>query len=166
MTDDIWNRHAARDEARSPWRFYPIATAGALFLVFLVNAGMVWSALATFPGAAKENGFDESNVYNSVMAAAAQQKALGWQVKTALQNGRLLITLHDRTGAALNGARIDAEAERPLGVKNTTALGFLPAGDGLYLANAALPLSGQWDLALHITQGQEQVRLTRRVLAP
>jgi nitrogen fixation protein FixH len=165
MTDDIWaNRHNAR-EARSPWRFYPLAFAGAMFVVFLVNAGMVWTALTTFPGAAAQNGFDESNVYNAVMADAARQKALGWQIKTAMREGRAEITLNDRAGHGLSGATITAEAHRPLGPKNTTPLSFLPAGEGVYLARTALPLAGQWDVALSIARGDQTVRLTRRLRA-
>ena len=165
MTRDIWTNRQPLPEARSPWRLYPLAFAGAMFLVFAVNAGMVWTALTTFPGAASENGFDESNVYNAVMADAARQKALGWRITTAMRDGRAEITLRDRDGHGLSGANITAEAHRPLGPKNTTPLSFLPAGEGVYLARMALALSGQWDVALSIARGDQTVRLTRRLLA-
>ncbi|MGC8524001.1 MAG: FixH family protein [Acidibrevibacterium sp.] len=166
MTRDVWENRGMLAETRSPWRFYPLAFAGAMFLVFLVNAGMVWTALTTFPGAAAENGFDESNVYNAVMADAARQKALGWRVGVAMHNGRAEIALSDRAGHALSGATVSAEAYRPLGPKNTTALSFLPAGDGHYLAGSEFPAPGQWDIALRIARGDQMVRLTRRLVAP
>jgi nitrogen fixation protein FixH len=160
----MWER--AAPARHSPWRFYPLGLAGAMLLVFAVNGAMVWTALATFPGAASANGFDESNVYNAVIAEAARQKALGWQVEAGMRDGRTAIHLRDRAGRALAGATVAAEARRPLGPSNTTRLSFAPAGDGVYLADAALPLAGQWDLALRIVQGTGTMRLTRRVLVP
>lgn len=166
MANDIWSARRPAEATRSSWRFYPLAIVAAMGFVFLVNAGMIWTALKTFPGAASDNGFDESNTYNGVLAAAAQEKALGWQIATAMRDGRAEIVLSDRRGHALDDAVIAAEATRPLGPENATTLGFSQAGEGIYRAGAALPLAGQWDLALRITEGGKTIHLTRRVVAP
>jgi nitrogen fixation protein FixH len=154
-----------RETARSPWRFFPLAMAGALVLVMAVNAGMVWSALNTFPGAAQNDGFDESNAYNHILAAVERQNALGWQVAAdTLSNGRAVLHLKDRNGQPLTGAKIEANAIRPIGPVHATRLQFLPTEDGSYLADMALPLRGQWDLMVHAVRAGQEYRVTRRVL--
>jgi nitrogen fixation protein FixH len=154
-----------QETAKSPWRFFPVATAGALLLVMVVNAGMVWSALRTFPGAAQNDGFDESNAYNQILDAVERQNALGWHVSAEiLSNGRAVLHLKDRHGQPLLGAKVEANAIRPLGPAYATRLQFLPSKDGSYLADAALPLRGQWDLMLYAVRAGQEYRVTRRVL--
>jgi len=35
---------------RTAWRFFPLVLIGALFFVILVNIGMAYTAIRTFPG--------------------------------------------------------------------------------------------------------------------
>ena len=149
---------------RSAWRFYPLGLAAAMGFVMVVNAGMVWGALSTFPGAASNDGFDESNIYNRVLDAVDKQNALGWSLSAASHEGRAVLHLRDRDGRPLAGAAIEAAALRPLGPAHDMALHFHPAADGTYVADAALPLPGQWDLMLRAVQGGQEVWVTRRIL--
>jgi nitrogen fixation protein FixH len=71
--------------------------------------------------------------------------------------------LTDRTGAPLTATAIDAQAERPVGPPNLTALTFRAAGDGQYLADTSL-FSGQWDLLLTVHADGRDYRTTRRVV--
>jgi nitrogen fixation protein FixH len=43
-------------EARSAWRFFPLVVAAALGVVVLVNVGMAYIAISTFPGTVSDHG--------------------------------------------------------------------------------------------------------------
>jgi nitrogen fixation protein FixH len=156
---------AAIDERRSAWRWFPAGLAVAMLLVFIVNFAMVYWALSTFPGAAPNDGFDESNAYDRVLDATAREHALGWSVAAEARDGRVVLVLTDKSGARFFGVPVAATAERPVGPPETTELAFAPQADGSYRAATALPLKGQWDVMLRIGDGAQQLHTTRRVVA-
>lgn len=150
---------------RSAWRWFPWGVTAALLFVVLVNGGMIWAALSTFPGTAGADGFDLSNHYDRVLDAAARQAALGWRVQASVDaQAYPAITLTDRAGAPLTGARIQAHAERPLGPPEITPLTFQAGSAGLYRAAQALPAPGQWDLQISASVEGKTISATRRVL--
>ncbi len=151
---------------RSAWRWFPWALAGVMLLVFAANGGLIYWAMATFPGATNNDGFDESNAYDGVLVKAAKEATLGWSVAADIRGGRAVVRLTDAQGRALTGLTVAATAARPLGPKMTTRLKFTPAADGSYVATAALPLRGQWDLALRAETGERHLHVTRRVVVP
>lgn len=151
--------------ARSSWRWFPWAIVGSLAIVVVVNAGMMWAALSTFPGAAGGDGFDLSNHYDRVLDTAAREAALGWKLESVVDaSGLASITLTDRSGAPLNGAQVAATAQRPLGPERDVPMTFRAAGNGRYVALPALPEKGQWDLLLIATVDGRSVTATRRVI--
>ena len=146
------------------WRWFPHGLFASMAVVFAINAYMVYDAYTTFPGVAGTDGFDLSNDYQRVLAAAKQQAALGWRVKAEVTGQRQpVLRLTDRTGAPLTATSIDAHAERPLGPVDTTALTFRAIGDGGYQADTALT-AGQWDIMLTLHAGGHQYSATRRVI--
>jgi nitrogen fixation protein FixH len=149
---------------RSRWRFYPWAMAGAMGLVFAVNAGMVWWALATFPGPAAADSFATSNRYDRLLEAADRQNALGWSITAESEARRAVLRLADPHGHALSGAAIEATATRPLGPAETTHLTFHAADTGRYVADTELARPGQWDLMLRVEHAGTEMRVTRRVI--
>jgi nitrogen fixation protein FixH len=156
---------AATPARRSAWRWFPWIVALSLLVVIVVNGGMMWVALSTFPGAAGADGFDLSNGYDHVLDRAARQAALGWSVQAGLDaDAHPLIALTDRAGAPLAGARIEARAERPVGPADRTTLTFQATGDGQYRAAQALPEPGQWDLLIAAGVDGKTVSVTRRVI--
>ena len=46
----------------------------------LVNAGLVYAALHSFPGKAGDEGFALSNHYDAVLEREQREAALGWTV--------------------------------------------------------------------------------------
>jgi nitrogen fixation protein FixH len=154
-------------QARSGWRFFPLAVAGGIGLTVAVNGAMAWQAITTFPGRTGRDTFELSNRYNAVLARAEEQAALGWVVKAALNpKARPQLILTDATGRGLQGARIVATAERPLGATHTTRLSFIDQGQGRYLADMPLTIAGQWDVAIEAQADGKTYAVTRRVHVP
>ncbi|HQT78230.1 MAG TPA: FixH family protein [Rhodopila sp.] len=148
----------------SAWRWFPHGLAGAMAIAFAVNGYMVYDAVTTFPGAAGTDGFDLSNHYDRVLSAKQRQAALGWMVDAKVGADHFpVLHLTDRNGVPLVPAAIEAQAERPVGPKSTTALSFKPHGNGLYQAETSL-FSGQWDIMLTIRSDGRLYSTTRRVV--
>ncbi len=149
---------------RSAWDWFPWAIAASLALVILVNAGMIWAALATFPGQAGEDGFDLSNSFNEMLHAAAKQKALGWHVTLGVDSaGHLGVALAGPDGKPLPGATAQAVAERPVGPRETQHLAMLPRPGGAF--RAVLPLArGQWQVALTIHAAGHVYAIDRQLI--
>jgi nitrogen fixation protein FixH len=151
---------------RSGWRFFPLAVIAAMAVVVAVNAGMVYAALHSFPGAAGgDEGFELSNHYDAVLAHARHEAALGWAMSAeADDEGRAVVTLLGRDGAPLHNASVNASAARPLGAPQTRTLGFHEAAGGRYVADTTLPVPGQWELTLSASVDGETMAATRRVI--
>src|SRR5215475_12327788 len=132
---------------RSLWRFFPLAIAAGLGLVVVVNAGLVYAALHSFPGKAGDEGFALSNHYDAVLEREQRASALGWTVVAQVDAAGLPeVRLSGADGAPLRGAVVSGAVERPLGASVPRSLTFHEADAGRYVADAVLPAAGQWDL--------------------
>jgi nitrogen fixation protein FixH len=146
------------------WRWFPIGVIGALAFVAAVNAGMVYSALHTFPGSAGEDGFDLSNSYDRVIKAVGLQAELGWHVQSTVDTARhAQLRVTDSKGQALANAVVTAQAERPVGPAETTKLTLQPNAAGQWVAAEALP-PGQWLLGVTIEQNGKTFSTTERLI--
>ena len=88
----------------SPWRWFPLALMAGLGAVVLVNAGMVFAALQSFPGKAGSEDFELSNRYDSVLQRSERDAALGWTVKASTDKARVpVVVLIQRDGTPLRG---------------------------------------------------------------
>lgn len=150
--------------ARSAWRYFPYALTAALGFAIVVNIGMVWSALSTFPGVAQDDVFDHSNAYDKVLAEASREAALGWSVQPVVESFAPVLALAGRDGRPLAGATLTAQARRPLGPDHRTQLAFREAAPGRYVAATALSEAGQWDLRLTIVHAGQTLHATRRIV--
>jgi nitrogen fixation protein FixH len=149
----------------SAWRLFPWLATAAMSVVVVVNAGMIYAALASFPGKAGNEGFELSNQYDAVLDHAQRMAELGWTMRAqADAAGTPEVTLTDRDGAPLTGATVAAAAERPLGDPATRRLAFHEGTAGRYVADAALPLPGQWDLTLSASADGHTMAATRRIV--
>ena len=149
---------------RYGWRWFPLWMILSMLAVFVVNGYMVFQALASFPGAAGTDGFDLSNGYKRVLAAAEQQSELGWRVQASVDaNHHPMLILIDRSGAPLANPLIEAHAERPVGPAETTTLPFQAAGKGRYRSDTTL-FSGQWDIMATVRAGGQEYSTTWRVV--
>jgi nitrogen fixation protein FixH len=150
---------------KSLWRFFPLAVVAGLGLVVVVNAGLVYAALHSFPGKAGDEDFALSNRYDAVLAQAEREAALGWSVAArADADGRIVVLLTDRTGAPLRGAAVTASAERPLGERELRSLVFHETAAGQFVADSVLSAPGQWELTLSASAAGHDIAATRRVI--
>lgn len=149
---------------RSLWRHFPWFVVLAFVIVIAVNGGMVWTALATFPGVAVYDDFDHSNHYDAVLAAAAREAALGWDVTAGEDAGHAVLRLAARDGHPLAGAQITGAAKRPLGPDEVTKLTFHESAPGRYITDAALPQAGQWQLLLTVRRGDGILHAAPRIV--
>ena len=150
---------------KSAWRFFPWAVAGAIGLVVVVNGGMIYAAVHSFPGKAGEAGFALSNHYDAVLALAENEAALGWSIAAATdRQARPIVTLTGRDGRALPAIAVTGSAGRPLGDQEAVQLLFRETEPGRFVAASALSVPGQWDLTLSISAGEHTMAATRRVI--
>jgi nitrogen fixation protein FixH len=149
----------------SHWKLFPLAVIAGLGVVVLVNAGMVYAALHSFPGKAGDEDFALSNRYDAVLEHEQREASIGWTLVARTDaTGVPELRLTDRDGSPLSGASVAATAERPLGAPERRALVFHEADNGRYVADASLPEPGQWELTLSASSGDHAVAVTRRVI--
>jgi nitrogen fixation protein FixH len=152
--------------SRSAWRFFPLGLILSMFVVIVVNGGLIWSAIATFPGQSGEDGFSLSNSYDTVLNIADAEAKLGWTLDASTEGNRpvLVLVLRGADGHSFPGVRVSGYAERPVGPDERMALRFRPDATGRFVADEALPGKGQWDLVLLAEAGAQHLHATRRVL--
>jgi nitrogen fixation protein FixH len=146
------------------WKRFPNYMGLAMGAVVLVNAWFIYAAVTTFPGEAGRDDFGTSNRYNEVLAVAAAQNAIGWSTQASAPAMRPTLIVTSANHAPLAGATITAQAERPIGTAAAATLTFRETTPGRYVAQQALPAPGQWDLMLRISRGNQNIRITRRVI--
>jgi nitrogen fixation protein FixH len=150
-------------KAVSRWRYFPYAMIGAIGLMVLVDGGLAWTALHSFPGRAESDVFEHSNRYDVVLKNAATEAAYGWTMTGEVEAGRPVVSLFDREGHPLAGVSLTGVADRPLGASRPTELVFDETQPGRYVARAELALPGQWDLRLAAVSSSGSLHATRRV---
>lgn len=147
------------------WRFFPWYVAGGIGLTMLVNAALVCFAVHSFPGLATTGGFAASNAYDRVLAAAAEQNALGWSVQASLPDGRPLLTLATSDGTPIAGATVAATAERPIGNAAPIPLAFHETSPGRQEADTTLA-PGKWAVDFTVTGAGHTYHTIRRFTVP
>ena len=132
---------------------------GILFAFFgvivAVNLLMATFASRTFGGKVVENSYVASQQFNSWLAEARAQKALGWSHTVALTGDRTVTVAATRAGTPLAGAVLSGVARHPLGREAEVTLRFVSAGPGHYESDRPLP-AGRWYLHLHAAHGRNE----------
>jgi nitrogen fixation protein FixH len=151
---------APRRSAWIPWVF-----VGGMGIVVAVNAVFIVLALTTFTGTTVPRAFERGRQYDLVMAEAARQAALGWQVEVALAGTRLTVTAYDAEGRPLT-ATVEGALHRPL-QDLALPVGFRAVGSGRWAGAADIPLPGQWEARITVTTPDGTHKdVTRRLFVP
>ena len=125
---------------------------GGFGVVIAVNLVMASFAVGSFHGTVVDNSYVASQNYNRWLDKAEASRALGWQVVAERRaDGRVVL----ETIAVPAGAAITAEAERPLGQRETASLAFADQGGGRWISDKAVA-EGRWRLRIAVrAPGQE-----------
>jgi nitrogen fixation protein FixH len=121
-----------------------IALAG-FGLVLAINGAFVWLALDGFSGLSRPNAYREGLHYNDELAAAAEQRARGWQSRYTLEAGRLVLAVALPDGTPVTGLALTAAVGRPATDDYDQTLALTETQPGRYLAAVTLA-PGQWSV--------------------
>jgi len=124
---------------------------GFFGIVIAVNVTMAVLASRSFGGTVVDNSYVASQQFNTWLAAARAQRALGWQARVSVDAGR-----HVRVAGRLPaGATITGVARHPLGRIADQALRFRAEGDGSWRSLAALP-AGRFAVQVEVRAGGQR----------
>lgn len=146
-----------------PWLFVAFFA-----VVFAVNGVMVHYAMSTWTGVETEDNFVKGIHYNDDIAGAQAQSQRAWKVETSFtstepRKGLVALTLHDKYGNLLQGAKVTVTFIRPTSEGHDVTMNLPYLGEGRYSAPVTLDLSGQWDLRVVIDHAsgdyQDQTRI-------
>lgn len=161
---------------RRPGWWYPYIFVGVFGVVLVVNLTMAYFAKSSFTGVQTENAYEKGLAYNQVLAQAARQKLLGWQVDAQViphdgnndqvHDADIVVTFKDKAGVALTGVTAKVELIRPTKEGYDNRFALAEQGEGRYVAVAKLPLAGLWDIHLIAKKGEDDYQLTQRVMIP
>jgi nitrogen fixation protein FixH len=142
-----------------------LAMIVAFFLViFAVNGVFVYVSLNSHPGVSSEDAYRKGLDYNRTLEQADRQNARGWKTTVTFQDGFVVVSLTDRTGAPLTGLAVRGEARRPVHDRADTALALSESAPGQYRAATRLA-PGRWELMLTAaTEGLPVYRIERSLV--
>ena len=114
-----------------------------LFFGVVIGVNLVMASLAssTFGGVVVENSYVASQEFNTWLAQARKEKALGWSAQAArLPDGRVSVVIAKAPG---EGVTLGAVARHPLGQAPDQVMTFARQADGSFVSKRALP-PGRW----------------------
>lgn len=114
-------------------------------VIFGVNFLMAYLAESTWSGLVVENGYVASQTFNSDLAKARAQEALGWNVGFSYDRNSVKIAFADAKGARIDTLNLTGRLQRTVTDKEDQVLTFAWMGSGLYSAPARLA-PGLWEV--------------------
>ena len=114
-------------------------------VIFAVNFLLAYLANSTWSGLVVENGYVASQSFNSDLAKAKAQEALGWNVGFTADRNDIKITFADAKGAKIDSLNLTGRLQRTVTDKEDQQLTFAWMGAGLYSAPARLA-PGLWEV--------------------
>lgn len=117
--------------------------------VFVVNGGMIYSALTTHTGLVANEPYRKGLHYNERIEADARQARLGWSDTIEIgRDGSVGVVLADAGGRPVSGLRVAAVLGRPSTNRLDVRLTLAEAAPGRYEAQTAPIAEGAWLVAL------------------
>jgi nitrogen fixation protein FixH len=139
---------------------------GAFLLVTAVNGAMIWFALSSWTGLVSDSAYEQGLGFQRVLAESKAEAALGWKAAIAFDRvGRLTVTLADAAGRPLAGYRLSAQFLRPTSEGFDRSIALASVSPGNYQGVLRLPLPGQWDVRVTVSDGRKaRFHAERRIL--
>lgn len=131
--------------------------------VLSVNLVMVWLALDSWPGLVSNTAYQDGLNFNRVLEAGERQNELGWRISVEAPGGVVELVVAQEDGSPVEGLSMAATAYRPAAEGNDRSLDLHEVAPGIYRANEALPLSGNWTIFVDAMLENEPYHIERRV---
>lgn len=158
-----------KEALRNPW---VLGWLALLITVIAVNVAFIVTAFNTTPGLVDKNyyekGRDQDANYQKKLEARSR---LGWNISLQTPNkiaqgveGNYSVNVVDRIGNPLKGAIVKLHAYRPSDAEADFVTDLSPVADGVFQSRLQLPLKGIWDINVTVSQGEENLEISRRVI--
>uniref|UniRef100_UPI003BA99F35 FixH family protein n=1 Tax=Stappia sp. TaxID=1870903 RepID=UPI003BA99F35 len=162
---------AATDPMSQPPKGKPITGRTVLFwligfftVVFVANAIFIQLALDSFPGVTSDSAYEDGLAYNSTLAAARDQAALGWEVAGEVSrvegtpDAMISVNARDADNAPIAGLLVTAKLQRAASPEAPRTLVLQEGEVGRYTVDVAGLESGNWLLELVAARGEGDAR--------
>jgi len=137
---------------------------GFFLVVATVNGVFIYAGIKSWPGLVSERAYEEGLAYNRTLASARAIKAMGWSAGLSYQDGVAILVLTDRDGLVIDGMQAEAVFNRPVGRTAEIAVTLKSLGAGRYAAPVALPMPGQWEMAVTVDGARDRFVAAERVI--
>jgi len=148
-------------------RWIPWIFVLGFFVMLGANGSLIYFARQSWVGLAYDRPYERGLAYNSLLAEAEREAALGWTVAITLQDyrdGTLTLALHlAEKGNPIPDGEAEARLVRPV-EGDAVGLDPVPIRDGRALLAAGGLRPGQWDLRLTIRRGAAVLHTGRRLV--
>lgn len=152
---------AARVSKRGLTGWHVLAIVSAFFgSIFAITGAFFWIAQTTFPGS-DPAAYRRGLYYNRILAEAARQDQLGWEVTARYEAGRLLVVAVDREGRPLTGESVQARVGRPTTNRYDQTVQLPEGAGGTYAAPLSLE-PGSWDVEVRLGETGGETRFRNR----
>jgi len=150
---------------------WPIAIVGVLAITVGANGYLVYKAGDPSVYVVEPDYYRKAVAWDTTLAQLARDAALGWKLDASLgpvgpAGAVVRMTLADSTGAPIAGARVALEAVNNLDGGHYVHARLTEAAPGTYVAEAALPRAGLWELRFDVTHGRDRFTADLRRDAP
>lgn len=154
-------------------RWIPWAFVAGFLVILAANGGLIYFALASWPGLTTDHAYDEGLAYNKVLDKTEREAKLGWTLAIDFisdgkdsKRGKLIVRAKDKNGQPHDGLVIEAELVRPVEPIPATSIELKSGSGGLYVAAVTFPRAGQWDIYLAAKGNGQTYHTGRRILVP
>lgn len=134
--------------------------AGVMVLFFgtiiSVNLVMAWNASKSWSGLVVPNTYVASQQFNGKVAEARALAASGIEGDLTVKEGRIAYRVTDAGGVPLAADDVSAVFKRPVDERKDFTVVLEPAGEGLFVADRAVP-AGQWVVDISTKRDGEKV---------
>ncbi len=150
---------------RNLWMFVPV---GLLLLSATIGGITVYVALNDPGFGVEEDYYQKGLAHDAALEQAERNQRLGWtlSLQAAVVEGArvspVTITLHDREGAAIEGARVSLEAFPVARSLERVEAELEPRGDGRYGAELPVRRPGKWEFRFRVEAGGEVYTATQK----
>ncbi|HEX2753601.1 MAG TPA: FixH family protein [Alphaproteobacteria bacterium] len=139
------------------------------FVAFFVGLAVLFGwfiqlALGSYTGLVTEHAYEKGIDYNTTIAKAAAQDALGWQAKVTHTADAVTLTVMDAEGQALSGADVSLWLFRPVQAALDLRMPMAATAAGVYTAELDLPQRGLWEARILVKTDKAEYQTSKRMV--